>query len=505
MLLLSHVNLAQAETPLAVAQQAVVEAETAEARAQAAYNASGIPKTTETIAALGHARIRAGYARLRVALIREQIAITAPGAPDAAREATEEAARVLDRATGIQQDVVAHEWGISSRATMTNNDALTAVRDAGLADVQVVGTGIHPLALAQTAALAARRDLATAAAAIAVTGQVVTEASAAARLDIRDAASATMLATDQAIIAARPAVSESAITAATTVAAPGPALPLAIPVADAPVVAAPVEAAPVVVAPAAAIPVAPAAAIPVAPPATSIDGYQWDGSPQVFRTSQISEGAIRRSCGNENFEVCIGPASNATGSPPSPPQLVKCFIAKNTTECPTVISAARNCFVASAPPPGAMSSRPVCDRRPSANDNLPGGCSCEKYGRSQDMRRTAAICGSEKRARDLVREYRAACGENVARAAGNLCDDFCNKPNNSANLRSRPKCAALPLVAAAVPAVAAPAVAAAVNPSLSNACETVIIIDINQCSFIDNNALLAVCPATRVQRTCRPN
>ncbi len=77
--------------------------------------------------------------------------------------------------------------------------------------------------------------------------------------------------------------------------------------------------------------------------APNIDNYRWVGSPQVLRTSQIyGAGAPRQFCGNQDYEVCIGLADK-TGAPN---QLVKCFIPKNTTACPTIISAANNCFVA---------------------------------------------------------------------------------------------------------------------------------------------------------------
>ncbi len=76
--------------------------------------------------------------------------------------------------------------------------------------------------------------------------------------------------------------------------------------------------------------------------APNIDNYRWVASPQVLRTSQIYGAGARQFCGNQDSEVCIGLADK-TGAPA---QLVKCFIPKNTTECPTTILAANNCAVA---------------------------------------------------------------------------------------------------------------------------------------------------------------
>jgi hypothetical protein len=183
----------------------------------------------------------------------------------------------------------------------------------------------------------------------------------------------------------------------------------------------------------------------------NIDGYTWsEPGPQVLRTSQVSGGATRQACGNENFEVCLGTATKTD----SPAQLVKCFIPKNTTICPTAINTANNCFVATATPPVAPGSIPMCHHRMPENDNLPSGCSCSHYGRASHVRATAAICDREMRER-VSRNGTRACATGVVRMQGNACDSFCTEHQNFRNLPAQCRTTPPPPVSDPAPAPAA--------------------------------------------------
>jgi len=167
------------------------------------------------------------------------------------------------------------------------------------------------------------------------------------------------------------------------------------------------------------LPVVPLTPAPT-PSVADISGYTWTTPPQVLRTSQIFGGSTRQACGDQNYEVCVGPANKASDTS-APARVIKCFIPRNTTVCPTVLDTAHQCQEASQTPMADINVIPNCDHRLSPQPEYPRGCNCSLYGRSNDVRASAAICSSEMYAR--IRNA-SACRSGT-RVVGDACDTYC--------------------------------------------------------------------------------
>ncbi|MBI2521725.1 MAG: hypothetical protein HYV97_15020 [Bdellovibrio sp.] len=173
--------------------------------------------------------------------------------------------------------------------------------------------------------------------------------------------------------------------------------------------------------------------LPAAPPlpavtatAPVVSDYQWQGTPIILKTSQIYAGAEKRQCGNQEYEICVGPATHKTNEA-APVLIVKCFIPKNQTVCP-VIKAGEQCSISSAGAPTAAGTIPACDSAHPSRDNLTYGCTCEKYGRRNHVRQTAAICRAEMNARirqAAAEEERVAKAACTSSATSSECTNYC--------------------------------------------------------------------------------
>jgi|GEM_PF-6096093 len=176
------------------------------------------------------------------------------------------------------------------------------------------------------------------------------------------------------------------------------------------------------------------------PSSASVEGYQWVAGqgPRVLKMSQISD-AENRACGRQDYEACVGPATKGG----SPSLVVKCFIPRNTTECPGEISRTKNCFVASSTPPSAFV--PNCDYRLPENNNLPSGCHCGLYGRRDHIRNTATQCQTEMNAR-IAAAGRAACPSDRTRLNHPACETWCAANASFANKPAGCNAVAAPVV-----------------------------------------------------------
>ena len=142
-----------------------------------------------------------------------------------------------------------------------------------------------------------------------------------------------------------------------------------------------------------------------APTPVDVTGYSWNGpGPQVLRTSQVFGGSERQSCGDQNFEICVGPATKEGST-----KIIKCFIPRNSTTCPTTISAAEQCSIANETPATAAGQIPACDRRHPERDNTSRGCRCTGfvYHGSSIIKRNRAECVSLMRQR--IAQHSARC------------------------------------------------------------------------------------------------
>ena len=121
---------------------------------------------------------------------------------------------------------------------------------------------------------------------------------------------------------------------------------------------------------------------PLVPP--NVNDYQWQGTPIILKTSQVFSGSEKRQCGTQEYEICVGPATHKTNAT-APVFVVKCFIPKNQTACPTAISTNDNCRVADAATPSGAGVTPECDSAHPERDNLTYGCNCKKFGRENQL------------------------------------------------------------------------------------------------------------------------
>ena len=107
-----------------------------------------------------------------------------------------------------------------------------------------------------------------------------------------------------------------------------------------------------------------------------VTGFSWVGTPQLLRTSQVFGGEARQACGDQNFEVCVGTATRpAAGETAERTELIKCYIPRNSVNCPTVISADEQCFGVSEASPASVEV-PACSGNPPAAIVATRGCHC---------------------------------------------------------------------------------------------------------------------------------
>ncbi|MEK6624838.1 MAG: hypothetical protein AABY86_07715 [Bdellovibrionota bacterium] len=108
-------------------------------------------------------------------------------------------------------------------------------------------------------------------------------------------------------------------------------------------------------------------------------GFTWQGVPTILKTGTLSSGFAN--CGS-NFEICFGPAVKTvtlpeTSTPEQIVAMVKCYIPKNTTQCPEDLATNRNCQMSRLQPPNNpgiqncsndVSGRCLCDGTTSTNN-----------------------------------------------------------------------------------------------------------------------------------------
>ncbi|MBI2519158.1 MAG: hypothetical protein HYV97_02020 [Bdellovibrio sp.] len=158
----------------------------------------------------------------------------------------------------------------------------------------------------------------------------------------------------------------------------------------------------------------------------NVSDYKWKGSPVILKTSQVfSDNGEKKNCGSQNYEICVGAAELKTPAAegPNPAIVVKCFIPKNQTACPSEIKTTEQCYVATVGAPANPGARPKCKIGQPQNDNLTFGCNCHHYGRPNDIRPTAAQCKADKDQRD--REYRDYLVRLCPSPYTQACKDHC--------------------------------------------------------------------------------
>jgi len=162
-----------------------------------------------------------------------------------------------------------------------------------------------------------------------------------------------------------------------------------------------------------------------------ITNYRWSGGPTILKTSQFRDSSIAgggATCGT-NYELCIGPAT-ATQGERTVVRMVKCFMPRNSPNCPEEFSAENNCVFlgdagegvgtmrssvaaadplidpsASIPPIACTATTPAC--RGGSLDVWDVGCKCQ--GASYTFTNAATTCVRSKAECDS-RQARAGSG-----------------------------------------------------------------------------------------------
>jgi hypothetical protein len=73
-----------------------------------------------------------------------------------------------------------------------------------------------------------------------------------------------------------------------------------------------------------------------------INEFKWQSLPTIIKTGQFKSRDKQASCGT-NYEICLGPASFTDPDVGKVSKMIKCYVPRNSTTCPSTISEKNGC------------------------------------------------------------------------------------------------------------------------------------------------------------------
>ncbi len=183
----------------------------------------------------------------------------------------------------------------------------------------------------------------------------------------------------------------------------------------------------------------------VCQPGWPISEYRWSGGPTIIKTSQFKDTTVAgggATCGT-NYELCMGPAT-ATQGDRTVVRMVKCFMPRNSSNCPEELGGDSNCVFlgdsgegvgtmrsavggadplidpsASIPPIDCTSTTPACQG--GASDVWDVGCRCAGSAYSFPSAGTTCVRSKSECDTRQARSRRSHPSRTLVPALGTTC------------------------------------------------------------------------------------